>query len=125
MNTPQHHSQFSPKRLALVGVTAAAVVLWMWWMVENRAPKNDFTPPTGDEWSPYWTAAILSVLFVVVVDVVVFVVTARKRRTLPEHEKDWHGPDPHLDRAIPLAAYSPSPLMQRALRRTLAKQTDS
>jgi len=119
------HSQFGPKRLALSAAVFGAVGLWMWWMVENRPPKGAKPPPTSAQWSEYNTAALLSVLIVVVVVAIALVITARKRRELPEHEKDWHGPDPHLDRAIPLSAYSPSPVMQRALRRTLAKQSNA
>lgn len=123
MNDPTHGSQFSRNRMLMIAGVTLLVGAAMWWMTVNRAPKGKNPAPTPAEWEPYTTAAILSVLIVVVIDVVCMVITARKRRLLPEHEKDWKGPDPHLDRRIPVQAYSPSPVMQRALRRTLSKQS--
>lgn len=122
MNEAAHSSQFSRNRMLLVGGIFVVVGLMVWWLVENRSPAPK-PPPTREQWSEYYVEAFLSVLLVVVLDAVAIVIALRKRRQLPEAEKDWKGPDPHLDRMIPVQAYSPSPVMQRALRRTMSKQS--
>lgn len=123
MNEQPHGSQFSRNRMLLIAGIAVVTAAAIWWLVENRPPMRAVPPPSSEAWEPYTGLAIFSVLIVVVIDVIALVITARKRRMLPEHEKDWKGPDPHLDRMIPVQAYSPSPVMQRALRRTMSKQS--
>lgn len=116
-------SQFGRKRMIGFTVAFAVVIAWMFWLVENRPPIGGDGGFTSEAWEPHRLAAWLSIAFVVITDIVAIAIMLKKRRRLPEEEKDWKGPDPHLDRMIPVQSYSPSPVMQRALRRTLEKQS--
>jgi hypothetical protein len=116
----KYHGQFTAKRIILLVAASVAVIAWMTWL-QSRGVVGD-KGFGAEEWRPFYTAAALSVIGVIVIDIVVVMATLRRTRKLPEQEKDWHGPDPHADRKIPVEAWSPSPVMQAAIKRTLAKQ---
>ena len=123
----RYEGQFTWQRLVLLAVSSAAVIGWMIWLQLNRAPRTAAgTPPpvpTADQWAPYGAEVFITIAVVVVSAVVATLLTLRRTRMLPEQEKDWHGPDPHADRKVPVEAWSPSPIMQAAIRRTLSKQS--
>jgi len=117
----RYHKQFTPLRLILLFVGAAAVIAWqsyLQWGVGVIGDKGF----GAEEWRQHYGAAAWSIIGVIVIDVVVVFATLRRTRRLPEEEKDWEGPSPHADRKIPVEAWSPSPIMQAAIKRTLAKQ---
>ena len=116
-----HGTQFTVKRLVGLGIAFALVLAFMAYLIVEKPPHGGVAPPNRSEWLDYLPAAIGSVLLVVLVDVAALVAVVRYRRRLPEEEKDWHGPDPHLDRTVTADAYSPSPVMRAAIRRTMAK----
>ena len=122
----RYEGQFTWQRLLLVAVSSAAVIGWMIWLQLERPPRTAAgTPPpvpTPDQWAPFSTAVWVTIVVVVASAVLCTLLTLRRTRKLPEEEKDWHGPDPHADRKVPLDAWTPSPVMQAAIRRTLSKQ---
>ena len=128
----KYHKQFTPARIALLVISSALIIAWQTWLqfrtVVDPATGQEAIGVIGDkgfgpeEWAPFIGAAIICVIFVIIVDIIVTMATIRRTRKLPEEEKDWEGPSPHADRKIPVEAWSPSPIMQAAIRRTLAKQ---
>jgi hypothetical protein len=120
-----HGSQFTPRRLIVLSLLFVGVFLWMNWMRVAYPPHKGGKPPrvpTQEEWNQYWWLAIACIALVVVVVLATVLIERRVEKVLPEEEKDWHGPDPHVDRKIPVESYSPSPIMRAAIRRTLAGQ---
>ena len=117
----KYHGQFTAKRLILLGIAAAAVVAWQSYLQFGVGVIGD-KGFGSEEWRPFIGAAIWCVVIVIVLDVITVMLTMRRTRRLPEEERDWEGPDPHADRKIPVEAWSPSPIMQAAIRRTIAKQ---
>ena len=116
----KYKGQFTAKRMILLGVLAAAVVVWQ-TILQSRGVIGD-KGFGSEEWQPFIGAAIWCIVIVIVLDAIAVVATLRRTRRLPEAEKDWHGPDPHADRKVPVDAWSPSPIMQAAIKRTIAKQ---
>lgn len=118
--------QFRPLRMVGLAIAFSAMFSWVLYMRANFPPRRaDGSPPpvpAPGAWDPFVVPAVLAVVFVITVDLTVIILTRRMRRRLPEVEKDWHGPDPHLDRRIAVEDYRPSPLMRRAIRRSLARQ---
>lgn len=117
----KYQKQFTPGRIALLVISSAAVIGWQSYLQFGVGVIGD-KGFGAEEWRPFYTAAIICVLIVIAFDVVVTMATIRRTRRLPEEEKDWKGPSPHADRKIPVEAWSPSPIMQAAIKRTLAKQ---
>ena len=115
------HKQFTPMRIALLVISSAAIIGWQSYLQWGVGVIGD-RGFGSEEWQPFIGAAIVCVAFVIVTDVLVTMATLRRTRKLPEEEKDWEGPSPHADRQIPVEAWSPSPIMQAAIKRTLAKQ---
>lgn len=117
-----HGSQFSPRRVILFLLAFAAMFGWIWWIRTTYPLKGgDAKAVPGDlDWSQFnWLA--VTVVVIVLGFVAAFILIERRvEKRLPEEEKDWHGPDPHIDRMIPVESYTPSPIMRAALRRTLA-----
>ena len=122
----RYEGQFTWQRLLLLAVGSIAAVGWMVWLQLNRPPRTAAgTPspvPTAEQWAPYTAEVWITIVVVVASAVICGLLTVRRTRRLPEDEKDWHGPDPHADRKIPVEAWTPSPVMQAAIRRTLSKQ---
>ena len=123
----QYHKQFSGPRLALLFGSTALVLAWMFMLQYRWAPPvgkdgQPPVPPTAEAWAPWWPAAIITVVVCTAIAVLAAFLTVRRTRRLPEEERDWEGPDPHADRQIPAEAWSPSPIMQAAIKRTISKQ---
>ena len=95
---------------------------WIQWIRTTYPLKGGDAKadPSALNWSQFnWLA--ITVVGIVLVCIAIFIVWERRvEKRLPEEAKDWHGPDPHLDRMIPVESYSPSPIMRAALRRTLS-----
>ena len=117
----KYHGQFTAKRMILLTLAAVAVVAWQSYLQFGVGVIGD-KGFGAEEWAPFIGAAIWCVAIVIILDVVTVMLTLRRTRKLPEEEKDWEGPDPHADRKIPVEAWSPSPIMQAAIKRTIAKQ---
>ena len=113
-----HTNPFTWQRMVGLGVITGLMLIWIFWMVATY-PTEAGLPK--EQWQQFNTAAVLSVVFVLVGDAIAITWTLKRNRRLPEEEKDFQGPDPHLDRRIPVEAYTQSPLMRRAVARTLAK----
>ena len=117
----KYHKQFTPGRIALLVISSAIVIGWQSYLQFGVGVIGD-KGFGSEEWRQHYLAAALCVLFVIAADIVVTRATISRTRKLPEEEKDWEGPSPHADRKIPVEAWSPSPIMQAAIKRTLAKQ---
>ncbi len=123
----KYHKQFSWPRLVLLIGSTALVALWMimlqyQWARPVGPDGNPPVVPTAEQRAPFWPAAIWSIVGVVAISLAGAIATFRRTRRLPEEERDWEGPDPHADRTVPVEAWSPSPIMQAAIKRTLNKQ---
>lgn len=77
-------NQFTPKRMLWLGLAFLITIVWMIWMQVEITPFGDPPAPSNDEWSRFWPAAIASMVFVVVVDVIVIRLTLRRTRELKE-----------------------------------------
>lgn len=123
-----HGSQFTARRMIVLGLVFLGVFVWINWMRVTYPPHQPGMAarvPTQEQWNEYWWLALACIAIVVVVDLATVFIERRVEKNLPEEEKDWHGPDPHIDRKLSAEAYSPSPLMRVAIRRTLAHQEEA
>jgi hypothetical protein len=122
----KYHGQFTWQRLLILAASSTAVIGWMVWLQINRPPRTATggkpPVPTPEQWAAYALPVWVTVVVVVGTAALCALLTIRRTRRLPEEEKDWHGPDPHADRKVPVEAWTPSPIMQAAIRRTMSKQ---
>ena len=111
-------NQFRPMRVFLFFLAFGLMFAWIVWLINVVGVKGDSGFDDPSVWDQHRTAAILTVIFVIVADVIATILAFRKAANVKEQQEAEAA---ERAKRLKAAGFDPTHMATTGLERTVAK----